>query len=55
LEVTDSIGCLKVSTADAGPSVPITSVRNLVTVAGSATSPTTATITSRAGNSESTA
>ena len=55
LDVTDSIGPLNVSTAEAGPSAPITSVRNFVTVAGSATSPVSETITSSAGNSESTA
>ena len=55
LEVIDSIGSLNVSTADAGPSEPITSVRNFVTVAGSASRPTSETITSRAGKSESTA
>ena len=55
LRVTDSIGPWNVSTADAGPSEPITSVRNVVTVAGSANRPTSATITSSAGNSERTA
>ena len=55
LLVTDSIGSLNVSTADAGPSEPITSVRNFVTVAGSANRPTSETMTSSAGNSDSTA
>jgi hypothetical protein len=55
LDVTDSIGPRNVSTADDGPSEPITSVRNFVTVAGSATSPTSETITSSAGNSDRTA
>ena len=55
LEVTDSIGPLNVSTADSGPSAPIMSVRNVVTVYGLANRPTSETITSSAGNSDSTA
>ena len=56
LDVTDSIGPLNVSTADAGPSEPMTSVRNFVTVGrlGEQTRRAT-TITSSAGNSDRTA
>jgi len=53
--VSDSIGPLKVSTAESGPSVPMMSVRNFVTVCGEATRPTSDTSTSSAGKSDSTA
>jgi hypothetical protein len=55
LDVTVSIGPLKVSTADSGPIDEIVSVRNFVTVCGLATSPASETRTISAGNSDSTA